>query len=177
MNRCINSTILPDDEEIKLEKKRKTLEMNECCVVMGLGSSNSKEQQLLEAAAFHLILLSNNPLQKSYDCNKGYDSDGRTDNISGGFRMITPKKKKQTKRKRQDYGVEGVVKFHENDGDANSVTSSSSSSSAETVKSGISSVSMEENEVEDKKGTADHRVLQQGRMRSIVDIYDVTTRL
>ncbi|KAI3788974.1 hypothetical protein L2E82_01757 [Cichorium intybus] len=155
-----NPRILADNKE----KKRKSHEMSKSCMVMG--SSNPKEQQLLEAAAFHLILLSN-PIY-----NKGFDFDGRSGNNGspgGGFTMTTSKKNKE-----QDYDAEGIVK-HNNDNDANSAPPSSSSSSAETIKSGISDVSMEEKEVEDDKRTA--RRLQQHRLRSIVDIYDVTRPL
>ncbi|KAL7601723.1 hypothetical protein Lser_V15G24299 [Lactuca serriola] len=153
-----NPRILADN--LELEKKRKNHEMSDFCVVMG--SSNSKEQQLLEAAAFHLILLSN-PLQQSYDSDDG--CTGNNGSLDGGFRMIMGKKKRI-----QDYGVEGIVK-HKNDRDVKSVaSSSSSSSSAETIKSGISSVSIGENEGRVQR-------LQQHRLRSIVDIYHVTRRL
>ncbi|CAH1426227.1 unnamed protein product [Lactuca virosa] len=156
-----NPRILADI--VEPEKKRKNHEMSECCVVMGSSKSNCKEQQLLEAAAFHLILLSN-PLQQSYDSDDGCTGNSGSHDV--GFRMIMGKKKRI-----QEYGLEDINVKPKNDRDVKSVTSSSSSSSsAETIKSGISSVSMEENEGRVQR-------LQHHRLRSIVDIYHVTRRL
>ncbi|PWA85442.1 hypothetical protein CTI12_AA147200 [Artemisia annua] len=148
------------------ENKRKSQEFSAYCLVM----ESSKEQEILEAAAFHLILLSN-PLQQSHIYRKEYDSeDNDSRDRAGsprGFGVMMKKRK-------QDHGGEGIENDHENDIDASSTTftsCSSSCTSSQTVKSGM----LMEEEMEDDKRTAPR--LRKNRLRSIVDIYSVTRKL
>ncbi|KAF5760195.1 hypothetical protein HanXRQr2_Chr16g0750551 [Helianthus annuus] len=128
-----------------MENKRKIQETNEYCLIM----ESTKEQEMLEAAAVHLILLKNPNLnlQQYSTCNNAYVSD------EGVF------------KKKQDYRVKGVVNHTKNNKDASSVTSCTSSSSGVSIKSVIS---MERTAV-----GRHHR----NRLRSIVDIYSVTRPL
>ncbi|KAJ0522015.1 hypothetical protein HanRHA438_Chr10g0455311 [Helianthus annuus] len=113
-----------------------------------------KEQELLEAAAVHLILLSN-PIDH---CIKEYDS-AYGDDHGGSYRM---------KRIKLNYGG---VKGFENNKDENSLAlSSSSCSSSESFKSGIP---MDEEDI----GAGRRHHTQRLRKRSIVDIYNVTRPL
>ncbi|MFS7996041.1 hypothetical protein Hanom_Chr12g01125201 [Helianthus anomalus] len=126
-----------------MENKKKIQETNEYCLIM----ESTKEQEMLEAAAVHLILLKNPNLQRYYSCNNEYVSD------EGVF------------KKKQDYGVKGVVNHPKNNKDASSMTSCTSSPSGVSIKSVIS---MERTAV-----GRHHR----NRLRSIVDIYSVTRPL
>lgn len=107
-----------------------------------------KSQEILEAAAFHLILLSNRSLAQYINYNKQSDSDDDEDHGSGGFRWM--------KKKKLDHGVEDKY--------ATSIASSS-------INSGISI----EEEVRNEERTT--RRLKLHRYRSIVDIYEVTRPL
>ncbi|PWA85443.1 hypothetical protein CTI12_AA147210 [Artemisia annua] len=142
--------------------KRKSHKMSEYFLV----TESCQEQEIVEEAAFHLILLSKS-LQQSHSYDKEDDSVDNGDRSSsrGSFGM-------SVKKKKNDHGKEGIVE-HNNDQDANSITSSSSSSlSCETVQSGIS---IEKEEMEDNKRVyRRHRV---HRLRSVVDIYHVTRPL
>ncbi|KAJ0879765.1 hypothetical protein HanRHA438_Chr10g0455301 [Helianthus annuus] len=90
---------------------------------------SSTEQEILEAAAFHLILL-RNPIHQSYNCINEYDSD-----YGGNFRM----------KRKLDYGVKSIVN---NKGGISLSLSSSSCLSSESIKSGIS---LEEDEGEGRR--------------------------
>ncbi|KAK9071015.1 hypothetical protein SSX86_009583 [Deinandra increscens subsp. villosa] len=108
---------------------------------------SSKEQQILEAAACHLILLSNPPLDRqSYN---GYDHSGYRSDRS--FMRI--KRKFSHFKNSKPYAK-------------SSSTFSSSSESSSSITSGI--LVMDEDEQTRNHGH---------RMRSIVDIYSVTRPL
>lgn len=143
--------------------KRKSQKMSEYFLV----TESCQEQEILEEAAFHLILLSKSLQQShSYDIEDDSLDNGDHSGSRGSFGM-------SVKKKKHDHGKEGIVK-HNNDQDANSITSSSSSSSlsCETVQSGIS---IEKEEREDNKRV--YRRHREHRLRSIVDIYNVTRPL
>ena len=140
--------------------KRKSHKMSEYFLV----KESCQEQEILEEAAFHLILLSKS-LQQSHSYDQDDDSVDTGDQSSsrGSFGM-------SVKKKKHDHGKEGIVE-HNNDQHAKSITSSSSSSSlsCETVQSGIS---IEKEEMEDNKRV--YRRHREHRLRSVVDIYHVT---
>ncbi|KAL8234573.1 hypothetical protein R6Q59_020673 [Mikania micrantha] len=139
--------------------------MTESCLTSM--ESSSDEQQILEDAAFHLILLRNSLQQSSHSvCINEYDSGSRfhDDCSLAGFKMTMMMMEKL------DYGVKGIMNHTENNKEENSSSSFSSSSSA-SIKSGIS---MEEVVDEDERVV---RRSHRHRMRSIVDIYSVTRPL
>nr|GEV64099.1 hypothetical protein [Tanacetum cinerariifolium] len=142
--------------------KRKSHKMSEYVLV----TESCQEQEILVEAAFHLILLSKS-LQQSHSYDKEDDSmdNGDYSSSHGSFGM-------NLKKKKHDHGIEGIVK-HNYDQDANSITSSSSSSlSCETIHSEISK---EKGEMEDNKRV--YRRPREHRLRSVVDIYHVTRPL
>ncbi|XP_024979045.1 uncharacterized protein LOC112516260 [Cynara cardunculus var. scolymus] len=165
-----NPRITTDNQH--LEKKRKT---QEHCLM-----ESSKEQEILETAAFHLILLSqpssSNSRPNHHQSDHHGDGDHDHDHDHGGFRMMMKKKK-------QDDAilVEGINATQISDKDANSIcttfsSSSSSSSSAETTKSGIS-VLEDDQEVQHQHEVPTTPRQPKPRFRSLVDIYSVTRPL
>ncbi|KAI3715753.1 hypothetical protein L6452_22740 [Arctium lappa] len=140
-----NPRIKTDNQH--LEKKRKN---QENCLHQTIVMGSSKEQEILEKAAFHLILLSQ---QSSSDSKPYHHSD------QSRLRMM---------KKKQDHAIQGIV-TQNNDKDANSIATTFSSSSS--IKSGIS---MEDQEHEVRTTTPRQR---KPRFRSLVDIYTVTRPL
>ncbi|GKC26139.1 hypothetical protein Tco_1033433 [Tanacetum coccineum] len=139
--------------------------MSEYVLVTG----SCEEQEILEEAAFHLILLSKS-LQQSHSYDKEDDSMDNGDHSSsrGSFGM-------NVKKKKHDHGIEGIVKHNYDQDNANSITSSSSSSSSLSCETIQSEISIEKEEMEDNKRV--YRRHREHRLRSVVDIYHVTRPL
>nr|GEU50168.1 hypothetical protein [Tanacetum cinerariifolium] len=152
------------------EKKRKSQEFSAYCLV----TESSKEEEILEAAALHLIIL-RTPLHQSHSYRKGYDYDEDDSRGCGRGHGGSPLGfGEMMKKRKQDPRAKGIENDHNNDLDAGSTTftsCSSSCSSSQTIKSGMLVVK----EVENVERTA--RRLPKNRLRFIVDIYKFTRQL